>query len=67
MLQWDNCPSKKNFEIYDYYSPEQFYFINKIIIDWTKKHYDKENRFFFINSWNNWYKGSYLEPDQKYG
>ena len=67
MLQWDNCPSKKNFEIYDYYSPEQFYFINKIIIDWTKKHYDKENRFFFINSWNNWYEGSYLEPDQKYG
>ena len=67
MLQWDNCLSKKNFEIYDYYSPEQFYFINKIIIDWTKKHYDKENRFFFINSWNNWYEGSYLEPDQKYG
>ena len=88
MLQWDNCPSKKNFEIYDYYSPEQFYFIgilsfisiyilifffmsylilNKIIIDWTKKHYDKENRFFFINSWNNWYEGCYLEPDQKYG
>ena len=67
MLQWDNCPVKNNSEIYDYYSPEQFYFINKIIIDWTKKHYDKENRFFFINSWNNWYKGSYLEPDQKYG
>ena len=67
MLQWDNCPNLNRCEIYDYYSPEQFYLINKIIIDWTKKHYDKENRFFFINSWNNWYEGSYLEPDQKYG
>lgn len=67
MLQWDNCQSLNHYEIYDYYSPEQFYFINKIIIDWTKKHYDKENRYFFINSWNNWYEGSYLEPDKKYG
>ena len=67
MLQWDNCLSKTKNMIYDYYSPEQFYFINKIIIDWTKKHYDKEERFFFINSWNNWYEGSYLEPDKKYG
>jgi len=67
MMQWDNCPSFKNCDIFDYYSPEQFYFINKLIIDWTKKHYDKEKRFFFINSWNNWYKGSYLEPDSKYG
>jgi len=67
MPQSDNCPCLKKKDIFDYYSPEQFYFVNKLIIDWTKKHYNKENRYFFINSWNNWCEGTYLEPDQKYG
>ena len=67
MPQLDNCPCLKKKDIFDYYSPEQFYFVNKLIIDWTKKHYNKDNRYFFINSWNNWCEGTYLEPDQKYG
>ena len=67
MLEWDNCPRIKECSIYDYYSPEQFYIINKIIIKWTQKHYNKDNRFIFINAWNEWGEGSYLEPDEKYG
>ena len=41
--------------------------LNKIIIEWTKKTFNKENRFIFINAWNEWGEGSYLEPDEKYG
>ena len=67
MLEWDNCPRVNICGIFDYYSPEQFYIINKIIIEWTKKNYNKENRFIFINAWNEWGEGSYLEPDKKYG
>ena len=67
MVQFDSCPSLNKCDIFDHYSPEQFYFVNKLIIDWTKKHYNKENRYFFVNSWNNWHEGTYLEPDQKYG
>ena len=67
MLEWDNCPRVKSCFIFDYYSPEQFYMANKIIIEWTKKTYNNSNRFIFINAWNEWGEGSYLEPDKKYG
>ena len=67
MLEWDNCPRRNICLIYDYYSPEQFYMVNRIIVEWTKKNYNEENRFIFINAWNEWGEGSYLEPDEKYG
>ena len=67
MLEWDNCPRNKYGAIFDHYSPEQFYMFNKIIIEWTNKHYNKDLRFIFINAWNEWGEGSYLEPDEKYG
>jgi hypothetical protein len=53
--------------IFNDFSPEIFYILNKIIINYTKHYFNNSNRFFFINSWNNWNRGSYLEPDEKYG
>ena len=68
MLEFDNSPRKKNeYVIYENYSPEQFYMNNKKIIEWTRSRYDKNNRFIFINAWNEWGEGTYLEPDKKYG
>ena len=67
LVEWDNCPRIKNCEIFDHYSPEQFYMLNKIIVNWTLNHYNEDLRFIFINAWNEWGEGSYLEPDDKYG
>ena len=67
MLEWDNCPRIKSCYIWAHFSPEQFYMYNKIIVEWTKKHYNHNLRFIFINAWNEWGEGSYLEPDDLYG
>ena len=68
MLEWDNTPRKgKSGAIFKEYSPEKFYLLNKKLIEWTKNNYNQEYRFFFINAWNEWGEGSYLEPDDKYG
>ena len=40
--------------------------VNKKIIEWTRNRYDKNNRFIFINTWNQWGEDTYLEPDTKY-
>ena len=65
IIEINNNNSKKK-KLKDY-SPEKFYLLNKIIIDWTNINYDKNNKFIFINSWNNYKEGNYLEPDEKYG
>ena len=39
----DNNSENNELLVFDYYSPEQFYMINKIIIEWTKKKY-KSNK-----------------------
>ena len=49
------------------YTLEKYYILNNIIINWTKKNFIKTNGIFFINSWNNYLEGNYLEPDKKYG
>ena len=67
MLEWDNSPNKKDYFNFDEYSPEKFYILNKILIEWTKFHKKKNKRFILVNSWNNWIEGSYLEPDDIYG
>ena len=67
VLEWDNTLMDKNVKIYGEYNPELFYIMNKILIKWTKDNYNEQNRFIFINEWNNYYEGTYLEPDEKYG
>ena len=50
-----------------YYTPEKFYILNRIIIDWTKKNFNQTRGIFLIDSWNDYKNGNYLEPDLIYG
>ena len=67
ILEWDNSPEMKNPKIFNEYSPKKLYFLIKKIIISNKIYQKNYNNFLFINGWNNWKDGSYLEPDNKYG
>ena len=70
MLNWDNTARKKNnasifsdFSIQKYSQWLDFacnnVFQNKYILE--------DEKFVFINAWNEWAEGTYLEPDNKFG
>lgn len=68
MLEWDNSARKKNnYHCWDDYSIEAFYTWNCINTAYTRRYFDENKRFIFINAWNEWGEGTYLEPDTKYG
>ena len=56
-----------SYKIFDDYKPEQFYITNKIILKWEKSNNIRNEGFIFINSWNDYQKGNYLEYNEKYG
>jgi len=59
---WDNTPRFKNRSaIFKYADPEKFH---KYLLLQVKK---SKSDFVFINAWNEWAEGAYLEPDRKYG
>ncbi|MBQ6850674.1 MAG: glycoside hydrolase family 99-like domain-containing protein [Oscillospiraceae bacterium] len=68
MLEWDNSARKKtNYHCWYDYTVEDFYTWNCINTAYTRHYFDEDHRFIFINAWNEWGEGTYLEPDAKYG
>ena len=67
VIEWDNTHTMDKTIIFDEYTPEKFYISNKILLNWTNSNLNESERFYFINGWNNWLEGSYLEPDENYG
>ena len=60
-------PENNESIIFDYYSPDQYYMINKLIIEWTVKKNKSNMRYIFINSMNEWNRHLIFEPDIKFG
>lgn len=66
-LAWDNTARKKNAStVYHNYSPEAFGHWLSDVTGYVNRTKDKD-KFVFINAWNEWAEGTYLEPDRKYG
>ncbi|MGM0876125.1 MAG: glycosyltransferase WbsX family protein [Bacillota bacterium] len=65
-VDWDNSPRLgKNALIFKGVSPDKFGKYLRLQIQRMKTVYNSE--FLFINAWNEWAEGTYLEPDQRYG
>lgn len=64
-VDWDNTARKKNnATIIKGSSPEKF---EKYLTQQLNKSNSQKNEFLFINAWNEWAEGTYLEPDKKNG
>lgn len=64
-VDWDNTPRRKNEGmVFINGGPEKFGKYFELLMDMAVK---KDRGFVFINAWNEWAEGTYLEPDEKYG
>jgi hypothetical protein len=68
MPMWDNTARRDSKGmIFEGATPELYKQWLKDVFIETKKSRDLEEPFVFINAWNEWGEGAYLEPDRKYG
>ena len=69
MLGWDNTArhAKNPASIYNSFSLYLYYQWLSHLVEETRKNPNKEDRFMFVNAWNEWAEGTYLEPDEKFG
>lgn len=68
MTAWDNsCRRKDNYTVYYGFSIKSFYDWVKAAVQDAIAKLKEEERFIFVNAFNEWAEGTYLEPDEKYG
>jgi 2-polyprenyl-3-methyl-5-hydroxy-6-metoxy-1,4-benzoquinol methylase len=68
-LGWDNTArfGRRNVTMYLNFSLEKYYQWLRRVMDYTRTAFPPEERLMFINAWNEWAEGAYLEPDRRYG
>lgn len=63
-VDWDNTPRNKHGVLYAGFSLERFELYMKRLVSRARK----ENKpMLFLNAWNEWGEGAFLEPDEHYG
>ncbi len=68
MMAWDNAARRQDaWFTYTGFSLKSLYKWVLSIADKARQDFEEEERFIFINAWNEWGEGTYLEPDEKYG
>ena len=65
---WDNTARRQNNSYcFEHATPGAFQAWLETAIERTKQQFSGDERLLFINAWNEWAEGAYLEPDQRFG
>ena len=65
---WDNSPRRYNRGASILQNtPENYKVWLSDLIRWTNEHNQPDERFIFVNAWNEWAECAHLEPDSYYG
>lgn len=68
MPSWDNTARRQdNSLIFINSTPAVYKKWLQAAIQYTQTHLPADRQYVFINAWNEWGEGAYLEPDEKYG
>jgi GT2 family glycosyltransferase/2-polyprenyl-3-methyl-5-hydroxy-6-metoxy-1,4-benzoquinol methylase len=68
MPGWDNTARRQNNSYsFERASPGAFQAWLESAVKRTKQQYSGDERLIFINAWNEWAEGAYLEPDRRFG
>jgi GT2 family glycosyltransferase len=68
MPAWDNSPRQQDSgSIFEGSTPGAFQAWVEEAIDQTREQHTGAERIVFINGWNEWAEGAYLEPDKRFG
>jgi lipopolysaccharide biosynthesis protein len=65
---WDNEARRPGAgSVFQGSTPEKYGAWLKEICNYTTNNFSTDEKIIFINAWNEWAEGTYLEPDRKYG
>ena len=68
MGPWDNAARRaENWTTYCKFSSKSFYKWAEALTENSNRVHTEDDNFIFVNAWNEWCEGTYLEPDEKYG
>lgn len=69
MFNWDNAARReKGFNSFDGFNLNYYHkWLKENVKEIEQLEPNPEDRYVFINAWNEWAEGTYLEPDAKYG
>lgn len=62
---WDSTPRSRNSRLFIDSAPEKFREYMTRLVKKVREEYTRP--YIFLNAWNEWAEGSYIEPDERYG
>lgn len=67
-LAWDNSARRKDgWRMWMGFTQERYHHWLEQVAAYTRRNFPEDERFLFINAWNEWGEGIYLEPDVRTG